>query len=91
MSTNVIGDHCSFQDSVLDFAFFFGESSLAVNIWIEDVVEHIAALFVLKKNKETRVARGLFFLVCGHRSFWKGFACIPFLGVCYANSLHNVC
>ena len=72
VSTNVIGDQCSCQDSVLAFVslFLWWESSLAVNIWIEDLVEHIASslCFVGWKQKET-------FVQGRTRPFFVGFAC----------------
>ena len=87
VSTNVIGDHCSFQGFV---SFFGGESSLAVNIWIEDLVEHIAVLFFVLIRLFPRVARSCFLGFACTEAFW-GNGCTPFFLGCYANSLHNVC
>ena len=52
---------------------------MAVNIWIEDFVEHIASSFFLFiKDVVCPGSHEAIFLVCVHRSFLKGFACTPF-------------
>ena len=70
VSTNVIGDQCSCQDSVLAFVSFllwWEESSLAVTIWIEDLVEHIASSFFFVFKQKCPGSHEAF--------FWEGFAC----------------